>query len=174
MTALRLRFLVVALGAAPVVAVVMVALAAAMVSAAACHAPELADTAAAAVPHKDPIAAVKAAAAEFDRAQLRKDRATIDRYLASDFVFVRGAGVVSDRKAFLAAFTDPETTLEPFEIVNPVAIKLADTAVLIGGETTLRGTERGERFAEHFRYSDVFQLRDGRWQVVYTQVTMMK
>lgn len=125
-------------------------------------------------PATDPIAAAKAAATEFDHAQLVGDRATMERYLASDFVFVRGSGKVADRAAFLAAFTDPDQKLEPFEIVNPVAIKLSDTAVIIGGETTMKGTDKGEPFAEHFRYADIFQLRDGRWQAVYTQVTMLK
>ena len=125
-------------------------------------------------PAADPIPVVKAAATEFDHAQLVRDRATIDRYLAADFVFVRGAGVVSDRNAFLAAFTDPKTHLEPFTIEHPVALRLADTCVLIGGEATLRGTDDGQPFAEHIRYADIFQLRDGRWQVVYTQVTMVK
>lgn len=122
----------------------------------------------------DPIPAVKAAATEFDLAQLHGDRAMIDRYLAADFVFVRGAGVVADRNAFIAAFTDPKTHLEPFTIEHPVALRLADTAVLIGGEATLRGSDDGQPFAEHIRYADIFQLRDGRWQVVYTQVTMIK
>jgi hypothetical protein len=122
----------------------------------------------------DPIPVVKAAATEFDHAQLVQDRATIERYLAPDFVFIRGAGVVSDRNAFLAAFTDPKTHLEPFTIEHPVALRLADTAVLIGGEATLRGTDDGQPFAEHIRYADIFQLRGGRWQVVYTQVTMVK
>ena len=125
-------------------------------------------------PTVDPIPAVKVAAAEFDQAQLRGDRKTIERYLANDFVFVRGAGVVSDRNAFIAAFTDPKTKLEPFVIEHPVAIKLADTAVIIGGEATLKGTDNGEPFSDHIRYADIFQLRDGRWQVVYTQVTMVK
>lgn len=135
----------------------------------ACHAPAAATT-----PAADPIAAVKAAATEFDHAQLVGDRATMDRYLASDFVFVKGAGAVSDRAAFLAGFTDPDQKLEPFVIEHPVAIRLADQAVLIGGETTMRGTDKGTPFAEHFRYADIFQWRDGRWQVVYTQVTMIK
>jgi ketosteroid isomerase-like protein len=140
-----------------------------MLSLAACH-PE----AYVASPTVDPIPAVKVAAAEFDQAQLRGDRAAIERFLASDFVFVRGAGVVADRNAFIAAFTDPKQHLEPFVIEHPVAIRLADTAVIIGGEATLKGTDNGEPFSEHIRYSDVFQLRDGRWQVVYTQVTMVK
>src|SRR5256885_1384405 len=70
----------------------------------------------------DPIPIVRAAAAEFDHAQLVGDRATIDRYLAPDFVFVRGAGVVADRNAFIAAFTDPKAHLEPFVIEHPVAL----------------------------------------------------
>jgi len=127
-----------------------------------------------AAPAGDPIAAAKAAAGEFDHAQLVGDRATMDRYLARDFVFVRGAGVVADREAFLAGFSDPDQKLEPFVVEHPVAIRLADTAVIIGGETTLRGTNKGAPFAEHFRYADIFQLRDGRWQVVYTQVTMIR
>jgi hypothetical protein len=137
----------------------------------ACHA---GPTAPASPSGGDPIAAVKAAAAEFDQAQLHGDRAVMERYLAADFVFVRGAGVVADRNAFLAAFTDPKQHLEPFTIEHPIAIRLADTAVIIGGEATLRGTDDGQPFVEHFRYADIFQLRDGRWQVVYTQVTMIK
>jgi ketosteroid isomerase-like protein len=126
------------------------------------------------IPAGDVVAAVKACAAEFDDAQLHGDRATIERYLAADFVFIRGAGVVADRTAFLAAFTDPAQHLEPFTIVNRRAIELADTAVLIGGEATIRGTDHGQPFSEHFHYADIFQRRDGRWQVVYTQVTPVK
>src|SRR5438105_7026114 len=97
----------------------------------ACHSPS---PAAPAAPAGDPVAIVKAAAAEFDQAQLHGDRALLDRYLADDFVFVRGAGVVADRNAFLAAFTDPKQHLEPFTIEHPIAIRLADTAVIIGGD----------------------------------------
>src|SRR4051812_48183111 len=82
----------------------------------ACHAPAAATT-----PIADPIAAARAAATEFDHAQLVGDRATMDRYLARDFVFVKGAGVVSDRAGFLAGFTDPDQKLEPFVIEHPVA-----------------------------------------------------
>ena len=125
-------------------------------------------------PAGDVVAAVKVAAREFDDAQLHGDRQVLERYLASDFVFVRGAGIVTDRAAFIAAFTDPNQHLEPFVIDHRRAIKLADTAVLIGGEATISGTDHGEAFTEHFHYADIFQLRDGRWQVVYTQVTPVK
>jgi hypothetical protein len=122
----------------------------------------------------DVVAQVQACAAEFDDAQLHGDRATLERYLAADFVFLRGAGVIADRNAFIAAFTDPAQHLEPFEIVNRRALRLADTAVLIGGSATIRGTDHGQPFTERFHYADIFQFRAGRWQVVYTQVTPVK
>jgi hypothetical protein len=46
--------------------------------------------------------------------------------------------------------------------------------VIASGEVTLRGVEDGERFEEHIRFADVYLHRDGRWQVVYVQVTMVK
>lgn len=122
---------------------------------------------------RDLVAEVRAAADEFDGAQLKADRATLERYLAEDFVFVRGSGKVSGRDAFLAAFTTPGSTLEPFQILDRRFIPLGRDAVIASGEVTLRGVEHGERFEEHLRFADVFLFRDGRWQVVYVQVTMV-
>jgi ketosteroid isomerase-like protein len=119
------------------------------------------------------IAEATEAAAAFDAAQLRGDRAAIERYLAADFVFVRGSGKVSGRDAFVAAFTSPTQKLDPFAITNRRAIRVADNAVLIGGEAVLSGTEEGKPFSEHFVYVDLFAFRDDRWQVIYTQVTMI-
>jgi hypothetical protein len=114
------------------------------------------------------------AADRFDRAQLENDRTTIDGFLAADFVFVRGSGKVTGRDSFLETFGNPSTKLEPFEILNRKVIVLGPDAAIVAAEAWLRGTENGERFEEHFWFSDTFQRRDGRWQVVYTQVTMIK
>jgi ketosteroid isomerase-like protein len=131
-------------------------------------------TSAAAPAGRDLIAEVRAAADEFDAAQLRADRATLERYLAADFVFVRGSGKIAGRDAFLAAFTTPGNTLEPFEVVDRRFIPLGRDAVIATGEVTLRGVEDGARFEEHLRFADVYLLRDDRWQVVYVQVTMLR
>ncbi|MDN5781558.1 MAG: nuclear transport factor 2 family protein [Luteimonas sp.] len=114
---------------------------------------------------------VKAAAREFDAAQLHADRATLDRYLASGFVFVRGAGVVSDRDDFIRTFTSGTMKLDPFKVVKPVYIQFGPDHALVGGEVTLNGTSDGEAFSEHIRFADIFARRDGQWHVVYTQVT---
>lgn len=123
---------------------------------------------------RDLVAEVRAAADEFDQAQLRADRATIERYLADDFVFVRGSGKVADRDAFIQAFTTPGDTLEPFELVDRRLIPLGRDAVIASAEVTLKGMEGGQPFSEHIRFADVFLYREGRWQVVYVQVTAIR
>jgi ketosteroid isomerase-like protein len=123
---------------------------------------------------RDIIAEVRAAAAEFDQAQLRADRATLERYLAEDFVFVRGAGKVADRQSFIQSFTTPGDTLEPFELVDRRLIPLGRDAVIASAEVTLKGMEGGQPFSEHIRFADVFLYREGRWQVVYIQVTPVR
>jgi ketosteroid isomerase-like protein len=117
---------------------------------------------------------VDAASREFDAAQQTGNRAMLERYLAEDLVFIRGSGAVADRESFIAAFTDPKTRFDPFVIKNRVLIPLGDRAVIVAGEGTISGTSDGTRFAEHLRYADVFELRDGQWRVVYVQVTMLK
>jgi ketosteroid isomerase-like protein len=120
---------------------------------------------------RDPTADIQRAAAAFDQAQLRRDRAALERFLADDVVFVRGSGKVEGKAAFLATFTDPALVLDPFTIRNPVFVRLGDQSGLVGGEAILTGTESGKRFSEHIHYADVFTWRDGRWQVVHVQVT---
>lgn len=116
---------------------------------------------------------VKAAARAFDDAQLRRDTATLERFLAPDMVFVRGSGKRSGRADFLATFTSPTLELAPFVITNPVFVPLGEHAALVGGEAVMSGKENGTPFTEHFRYADIFVWRDGRWQCVYAQVTMI-
>jgi len=117
---------------------------------------------------------VMTASDEFDAAQLHGDRATLERYLASDMIFVRGSGKVTGREEFIATFTSPGLKLEPFEVLDRRLINLGEAAGIIAGEAILRGTEDGKAFVEHIRYADTFLRRDGRWQVVYVQVTTLR
>ena len=119
-------------------------------------------------------AEIKAASATFDRAQFEKDKATLDRMLARDFRFVRGSGKFTGRDDFIAGFTDPEVTFEPFVIADPMYVALGPDAGIVGGKGTIRGTEKGKPFEEHFRYADTFHRINGHWRVVYVQVTPIK
>lgn len=116
-------------------------------------------------------AEVRAAAQAFDDAQLRGDRAVLERMLAPDFLLVHGSGRIGDKKDFIDGFTDPNAHLDPFDIRDRLFLRpTADTAI-VGGEAWVTGTDHGKAFKQHFRYSDYFARRNGAWMVVYTQVT---
>ncbi|HZF24796.1 MAG TPA: nuclear transport factor 2 family protein [Steroidobacteraceae bacterium] len=78
---------------------------------------------------------------------------------------------VTGREEFIATFTSPALKLDPFEVLDRRYIDLGKDAGIVAGEAILRGTEDGKAFVEHIRYADTFARRDGRWQVVYVQVT---
>lgn len=115
--------------------------------------------------------APRAAAAAFDAAQQNRDRAALEALLAPDFLIVHGSGKVGDRADFIAGFTGPGVTLDPFVIVDRMFMRLAPNVAIAGGDGRISGTENGTRFAQHFRYADTFVLRDGKWLAVFTQVT---
>ncbi len=121
----------------------------------------------------DANAEIRAAAQAFDDAQVHGDRAALERMLAPDFLFVRGSGRVGDRKDFIAGFTDPASKLEPFVIADRLFVRVSPDVAIVGGEARVKGSDNGKPFSQHFRYSDTFAKRDGRWVVVYTQVTAL-
>ena len=121
----------------------------------------------------DRNAEVRVAAQAFDAAQQRGDRAALERMLASDFLFIRGSGRIGDRRDFIAGFTAPGHTLEPFRIVDPLFLRISADVAIVGGEAWIKGVDGGKPFSEHFRYADTFARRGGAWVVVYTQVTAL-
>jgi len=119
----------------------------------------------------DENVAIRAAAQAFDDAQVKGDRAVLERMLAADFLLVRGSGRIGGKADFIEGFTDPKSHLEPFEVVDRMFVRPSADSAIVGGEARVRGTDNGKPFSQHFRYADVFAKRDGQWVVVYAQVT---
>jgi ketosteroid isomerase-like protein len=109
----------------------------------------------------------------FDDAQLHHDRAALERFLAPDFVFIARSGEALKREDFIAGATTPGEKLEPFVIRDHRIEPLGRDGGVVSGEGLIRGTRNGKRFSSHFRYADVFARRNGRWLVVYVQVTAL-
>ena len=109
----------------------------------------------------------------FDRAQLSKDAAALERMVADDLVFIDGSGKRLDKKAFIQGWTAPGDTFDPVVLVDRRLVPLGPDAFLVSAETTLSGTSGGKRFASAFRFTDTFQRVDGRWRAVHIQVTRL-
>lgn len=114
---------------------------------------------------------IRAVADAFDSAQQHRDRAALEAMLAPDFLIVYGSGKVGGRADFIAGFTAPGGSLDPFVITDRLFLRVSPDVAIVGGDGRMSGTENGQRFARHFRYSDTFVRRDGKWWAIFTQVT---
>lgn len=98
-----------------------------------------------------------------------RDADTVDRILADEFSITYASGDVSDRAGNMdfvrsAPPPDPSTRLRT---EGTTVLMLDDVAILrgifvheVGGQTVTRA-----------RYTDTYVFRDGRWQVIASQLT---
>lgn len=116
---------------------------------------------------------VKVLADQLDVATRTKDKAALQRLIADDFVFIRGSGRVGDKADIVSTFTSPTIAVKEVKNDERRLIDLGDT-VLVAAKVQLSGVEDGKPFIENFRSLDVWAKRAGAWQVVYTQITILK
>jgi ketosteroid isomerase-like protein len=117
---------------------------------------------------------VLAAADTFDRAQLTKDRAAMERFLMDDLVFIDGSGKRLGKKEFIAGWTAPGDKFDPITLIDRTVTPLGRDAAVVGAEVNLCGTSDGARFCSHIRFADTFVRVGGQWRVAHVQVTRIK
>jgi ketosteroid isomerase-like protein len=107
---------------------------------------------------------------EWDDAFHNRDVAFIERLLADEFIAVYADGTRGDKAEELrraAAFDQQieSSTLDEF------TVKVYGDVAVVWMTQHLVGPSQGRRLELAFRYTDVFVLRDGRWQCVASQST---
>ncbi len=110
------------------------------------------------------------AAVGFDLAQVKGDRALLERLLADDYLLINSRDQRESKADFVRDYTTPGFTMEPFTIDDQVVLVWDDGAVL-GGVATLSGMSDGKPYSVRLRFSDIWAKRGGKWQVVYTHAS---
>ena len=107
---------------------------------------------------------------DWDAAFHRHDAAFIDRILADEFIITYENGARGDRKVELQLAASLNENIESSMLDEFIVKEFGNTAV-VWFTLQLVGTVKGERVQTAYRYTDVFVLRDGRWQCVSSQST---
>jgi ketosteroid isomerase-like protein len=97
-------------------------------------------------------------------AVLNKDRAALDSILADDYVSSGEEGVRNKRQALNEAMSSV-LKIESAEHSNLQPMVFGNTAI-VHGVTTIEGTEGRQDISGQYRWTDIFERRDGRWQCV--------
>jgi len=108
----------------------------------------------------------------FTAAAKNRDMAFFDRHVAREIVQIVDGKPV-DFRAQLADLKSGLIRIESAALRDMRAHVFGDAAIVsLAGHAT--GTYRGKPFADGSRGFDVFAKRDGRWQVVYSQMTSVR
>lgn len=105
------------------------------------------------------------------RAWVASDREFIEGVLAAEWTVIDPAGRVLTRQQVLEeTFGSTERQIDSMAIDDLKVTVLGDVAIATG-RTRAAGSYRGQRGEASLRFTDVFHLRDGRWQIVASQGT---
>jgi ketosteroid isomerase-like protein len=107
---------------------------------------------------------------EFSQAIVENDAEAVGRFLADDWIIIDPDGGIVDRARFLGVIKSGVLTHEMMESADTTARIYGNTAI-VTALTTTKGTFSGQAFTTRERATDVFVMRDGRWQCVLSQLT---
>ena len=107
---------------------------------------------------------------DWDKAFHTHDVATIDKILADEFIVTYDDGVRADRKKELELAKSFDEHVDSSAMDDFVVKEYGNTAV-VWFTLHLVGPINGKPVEIAFQFTDVFVLRDGRWQAVSSQST---
>ncbi|WP_426700082.1 nuclear transport factor 2 family protein [Rhodanobacter sp. Col0626] len=110
-----------------------------------------------------------AAATAYDIAQMKSDRAGLERLLADDYTLANANGRNQTRSESIAESMAPGRTTTDVAITRQVRKTWPDGAVL-AGMVDAKGLDHGKPYAMRARFVDVWARRNGRWRVIFTQI----
>ncbi len=109
---------------------------------------------------------------DWSNAIVNKDRAALDSIMAADYVG-NDDGETRTKRQNIARIMGSAFKLESIEIVNMQPMVFGDTAV-VHGVSTGEGTISGNEVTGQYRWTDIFERRDGRWQAVASYGTSVE
>jgi ketosteroid isomerase-like protein len=110
---------------------------------------------------------------QLTRAILAGDRAAYSAYLADDWTVINTDGhILTKEQVLREMFVTGERKLETLTVDDVKVRELGDVAV-VTGRTVASGSLRNQHIAVTLRFTDVFARRDGRWQIVASQGTLV-
>jgi ketosteroid isomerase-like protein len=109
----------------------------------------------------------------WDAAFHRHDAAFIDRILADEFIVTYDNGVRADRTIELELAKTANENIESSTMDEFIVKEFGNNAV-VWFTLHLVGPVKGQRVQNDYRFTDVFVLRDGRWQCVSSQSTKIQ
>jgi len=119
---------------------------------------------------EDSVRAVEQARAQ---ALVKADTVALSRMIAEEFVEVSRLGQIRTRADNIRDIASGDLKLVTVHY-DSLAVRIYGDVAVLRGIADNTGTFRGMSFGGRIRYTRVFVRRDGRWQAVAMQQTMLQ
>lgn len=93
---------------------------------------------------------------------------------ADDFQLVTPTGVTYSKEQYLERIASGRINYVEWEPESPIAVRLYDKGAILRYQARLEGIMSGEPMElARYWHTDSYEHRDGRWQVVWSQATLI-
>ena len=106
------------------------------------------------------------------RAQINADTVALRRVYADDFLGIGPTGVVRNKAEVIADFTTHALTYQSITTAE-VRVRVYGNAAVQTGRSTMVGHDRGKAVPRENRFTRVWVMTDGRWQLVANHYSPM-
>ena len=106
------------------------------------------------------------------RAQIAADTIALRRIYADDFLGIGPTGVVRNKAEVIADFTTHALTYQSITTAE-VRVRVYGNAAVQTGRSTLVGHDRGKAVPRENRFTRVWVMTDGKWQLVANHYSPM-
>jgi ketosteroid isomerase-like protein len=121
----------------------------------------------------DEAAAIVELEQRLAQAWVKRDRLFIDALLASDWTVTDPSGRILTKQQVLdETFSLADRRIDTMA-VDDVKVRVIGAVAIATGRTRATGSYQGQVASVVLRFTDVFLRRDGQWQIVASQGTMV-
>ena len=106
------------------------------------------------------------------RAQIAADAIALRRIYADDFLGIGPTGVVRNKAEVIADFTTHALTYQSITTAE-VRVRVYGNTAVETGRSTMVGQDKGKDVPRENRFTRVWAMTDGRWQLVANHYSLM-
>jgi ketosteroid isomerase-like protein len=106
------------------------------------------------------------------RAQIAADTSALRRIYADDFLGIGPTGVVRNKAEVIADFTSHALTYQSITTAE-VRVRVYGNTAVETGRSTMVGQDRGKAVPRENRFTRVWIMTDGRWQLVVNHYSLV-
>jgi hypothetical protein len=110
---------------------------------------------------------------DWGQAEIKKDFDTVDKVLAEDWVGIDHEGKIVSKAEAMTDLKSGDIGLTS-EVLGPMTVRIFGKTAIVTGSNTEKSVGHRKDSSGKYVWTDVFVLRDGKWQVVASQSTKTK